>query len=174
MDLFKKKVTAAQLGEYLANTVAMNVHIPDHENPFLKFLIEVTPLDEVSARFELICLMAVIFDNTVLANISSISQRKDLLNSFYYSLKDILGEWTGDADKTEKILISRIQKYYEALETGQLASGTPAIARAFLDVCEAEKEGSIEDYIEFIAQTMILLTASTELAQKTIKQYKLV
>jgi hypothetical protein len=174
MGLFKKKITAAELGEYLANAVAVNIHIPVNEIALIEYLVENTPLDEESARFEMICLMAVIFDNTILYNVSDINQREDLLRSFYYSLIDILGRWNGDSDGTEKTITSRMKKYYEALETGRLASGTPAIARAFMDVCIGKEKGGLDDYVYLSAHTMALMTTYTELAHKLINQYKLV
>jgi hypothetical protein len=117
--------------------------------------------------------MANIFDNAISASIPS-GFRKDVLNSFYHTLKNTVEKWTGDVDGAERILISRIQKYHEAIERGQLASGMPAIAKAFLDVCESGEEGSIEDYIGFMAHTMGFLNTFTEGARKMIGEYKLV
>ena len=68
MGLFKKKATAAELGEHLASAVAMTIHIPIHEAPILDYLDENTPLDEASARFEVVCFSAIILDNAILAN----------------------------------------------------------------------------------------------------------
>ena len=173
MGFFKKKTTAAELGEHLAGAAAVITLIPIQEAPVLDFLVENTPLDETSARFEVLCLIAIIFDNAVLANVSSVL-RKDVLNSFYHGLKNTVERWTGDADEAEKLLVSRIHKYHEALELGQLASGTPAIGRAFFNVCEGGEEGSIEDFIGFMAHTMALLTTFTEGARKIIREYKLI
>lgn len=174
MGFFRKQVTAAELGKILAGAVAMTVHIPVDDIPIIGDLIERTPLDEASARFELTCLIAVVFDNAVLASITSVRHREDLLNSFYSSLKDFLGEWTGDTKRAEKALISRIKKYYEALEAGRLASGTPAIARAFMDACIGEGGDNLDDYVMFTAQTTALLSAFSEQAHKMIKQFKIV
>ena len=165
MGFFKKRITAAELGEYLADAVAMTIHIPANKILIINYLVESTSLDEKSARFEIICLLAIVFDNAVLANVSSVHRREDVLNSFYYTLKDILQQWTDDTEGIEKALVFRIAKYHEALETRRLASGTPAITREFMDVCIGEEEGSLDDYVYFTSQTMALLANFTETAQ---------
>ena len=174
MGFFRKRITTAELGEYLARNVAVILQIPTNEALILDYLVKNTSLDEASARFEVMCLLAIAFDNAILANVSSVRSREDVLASFYYTLKDILQHWSGDAEGTEKSLFARIAKYHEALESGQLASGLPAIVRAFMDVCIGEGQGSMDDYVIFTAKTMALLSTFTQGANKMIQQYKLV
>jgi hypothetical protein len=174
MDIFKKKITTAELGVYLGEVLAGIINMPVETSEFLEYLIDKNDLDDESARFELICLASVFFDNAIIDNVKDIRLRDDLIYRFHYHLAYKIREWTGDPEGKIEIVDSRIKKYEKALETGQLASGTPAIARAFMDICIGEGEGTMDDYLYFSINTMELMKNFTELAYKWINKFKLV
>ncbi len=189
MGFFRKKATAVEIGNLLANSIEIFIDQPADEffpqfNPFenvtrrknqtiTDYLVDNTPLTRDQARFEILCYAIAIYDFAIQSNVPD-AHHNAIYNGFYPVLEDALQQWI-DTEPVHMVVKERVEGYWEALQKGQLpTTGTPAIARTFLEVCESGQEGSIKDYLSFIMQATVLFRIFFEMASNIIKKFKIV